>query len=138
MTAENPTPTTPFTVSTSFPVRYAETDAMGIVHHASYLVYLEEARSAYTRARGRSYADMERDGFFLAVSEVNLQYRRSLRYGQTVTVRCWITEHKSRTLKFEYEVLDADTQTLCVRAETKHICITPDGKAAKFPASWIF
>jgi acyl-CoA thioester hydrolase len=125
-----------FTAETTFPVRYAETDAMGIVHHASYLVYFEEGRSAYTRARGRSYADMETDGYFLAVTEVQVRYRQAVRYGQSVTVRCWLTQMKSRTLRFAYEIRDAATDELCVTGETGHICITPDGKPARFPESW--
>jgi acyl-CoA thioester hydrolase len=126
-----------FVVETIFPVRYAETDAMGIVHHASYLVYCEEARTAYTRAKGRSYADMEQDGFYLAVMSVNLKYRKSMRYGQTVRVRCWLTDLKSRTLTFNYEIRDADTDELCITGETGHICLTHDGRPARFPDSWI-
>lgn len=128
--------TQPFISETTFPVRYAETDAMGIVHHASYLVYFEEGRSAYTRARGRSYADMEQDGYVLAVTDVQVHYKRAMRYGQSVTVRCWITDLKSRTVTFQYEILDADSGTLCITGETKHICLTRDGKVAKFPDSW--
>lgn len=126
-----------FTVETTFPVRYAETDAMGIVHHASYLVYCEEARTAYTQARGRTYAEMEQDGYYLAVTTVNLKYRRSMRYGQTVRVRCWITELKSRTLTFAYEIRDDETGELCVTGETGHICLTHAGRPARFPDSWL-
>lgn len=126
----------PHIVETSFPVRYAETDAMGIVHHASYLVYFEEGRSAYTRAHGRSYADMETDGYVLAVTEVHLKYRKSMRYGQTAVVRCWIIELKSRTVKFAYEILNADDGTVCITGETSHICLTKSGQVAKFPDSW--
>jgi acyl-CoA thioester hydrolase len=108
----------PYIAETTFPIRYAETDAMGIVHHASYLVYFEEGRSAYTRDRGRSYADMEADGYFLAVTGVQLTYRKSMRYGQSVTVRCWLLEMKSRTLRFAYEIVDADTGEVCVTGET--------------------
>ncbi|MEM6529003.1 MAG: thioesterase family protein [Chloroflexota bacterium] len=130
---ENP----PFTVETAFPIRYAETDAMGIVHHASYIVYFEEGRSAYTRARGRSYAEMETDGYFLAVTEVQARYKKSMRYGQTVTVRCWLAELKSRTLKFAYELVDAESGEVCVTGETSHICLTKDGAVSRFPHDWL-
>jgi acyl-CoA thioester hydrolase len=126
-----------YTVETTFPVRYAETDAMGIVHHASYLVYCEEARTTYTKAKGRTYADMEQDGYHLAVTSVNLKYRRAMRYGQTVRVICWITNLKSRILTFNYELRDADTDELCVTGETEHICLTHAGRPARFPASWL-
>ena len=59
---------TPFVAEATFHVRYAETDAQGIVHHASYIVYFEEGRSEYIRQRGSSYADFERSGFYLAVT----------------------------------------------------------------------
>jgi acyl-CoA thioester hydrolase len=127
---------TPFSVETTFYIRYAETDAMGIVHHASYIVYFEEARSVYTRARGRSYAEMEQDGYFLAVTEVHSRYHRSMRYGQQVTVKCWASEVKSRTLKFNYEIYDAATRELCVSGQTSHICLDHAGKVARFPSSW--
>lgn len=125
-----------FIAETTFPIRYAETDAMGVVHHASYVVYFEEGRSAYTRARGRSYAEMETDGFYLAVTEVNARYKRAMRYGQTATVRCWVSNLRSRTLIFNYEIVDADTGEVCVTGETKHICLSHDGRVSKFPANW--
>ncbi len=128
---------TPFVVETTFPVRYAETDAMGIVHHASYIVYFEEGRSAYTRARGRSYADMETDGYFLAVTDVQVRYRQSMRYGQSATVRCWVTDLKSRTITFGYEIIDADSGTVCVTGQTKHVCIDQSGTAVRIPAGWL-
>ena len=126
-----------FVVETTFPIRYAETDAMGIVHHTSYIVYFEEGRSAYTRALGRSYAEMETDGFFLAVTAVNAHYRQSMRYGQHVLVRCWIEQLKSRTIAFAYEICDADTKAVCVTGQTSHICITREGKAVRFPENWL-
>jgi acyl-CoA thioester hydrolase len=125
-----------FVATTEFPVRYAETDAMGIVHHASYLVYFEEARSAYTRARGRSYAEMEEDGYVLAVTEVQVNYRQSMRYGQTVRVQCWISDLKSRTVRFTYRLFDMETGELCVSGETGHICLNRDGRPSRFPATW--
>jgi acyl-CoA thioester hydrolase len=128
---------TPFVVETTFPVRYAETDAMGIVHHASYIVYFEEGRSAYTRARGRSYADMETDGYFLAVTDVQVRYKQSMRYGQSATVRCWVTDLKSRTITFGYEIIDADSGTVCVTGQTKHVCIDQSGTAVRIPAGWL-
>ncbi len=126
-----------FIAETTFPIRYAETDAMGIVHHASYIVYFEEGRSAYTRARGRAYADMEKDGFYMAVTDVQAHYKKAMRYGQTIMVRCWVSELKSRTLRFAYELLDAETGEVCVTGETKHICLTHDGRVARFPDGWL-
>jgi hypothetical protein len=60
-------------VETTFRVRYAETDQMGIVHHASYVAWLEEGRSQWMRAHGNSYAQFEEEGLLLVVSELYLR-----------------------------------------------------------------
>lgn len=117
-------------------VRYAETDAMGIVHHASYIVYFEEGRSNYARQRGSDYASFERSGRYLAVSEVQARYIKAARYGDQITVRCWIDEMKSRGLTFAYEIVLTATRDLLVTGYSKHICITHEGKVTTIPESW--
>ncbi|MDQ7035137.1 MAG: thioesterase family protein [Anaerolineae bacterium] len=82
----------PFVAEATFHVRYAETDAQGIVHHASYIVYFEEGRSEYIRQRGSSYAEFERSGLYLAVTEINARYIKAARYDDRLTVRCWIAK----------------------------------------------
>jgi acyl-CoA thioester hydrolase len=125
-----------FVAETSFYVRYAETDAMGIVHHANYIIFFEEGRSNYARQRGSDYANFERSGFYLLVIEVSARYLKPTRYGQRLTVRCWITELKSRTVSFEYEIVDAETREVCVTGISKHICITQDGRVSTLPSEW--
>ena len=120
----------------SFYVRYAETDAMAIVHHASYIVYFEEARSHYSRSRGVDYAEFERRGFWLAVSEVHARYLVPARYGQLITARCWLDDLKSRTVVFGYEIVDAATGTILVTGQSKHICINHEGQVTKLPDYW--
>jgi len=83
-------------VATTFRVRYAETDQMGIVHHASYVAWLEEGRSQWMRAHGNSYAQFEEEGLLLVVSELCLRYKQPARYDQRVTVRCWVESVRSR------------------------------------------
>ncbi|NWG18270.1 MAG: acyl-CoA thioesterase [Chloroflexi bacterium] len=129
-------PTDRYVTETSFHVRYAETDAMGIVHHASYIVYFEEGRSAYSRQRGQDYASFEHGGHYLAVSEVGARYIKPARYDDCITVRCWLGEMKSRSLTFEYEIVHAGTGELLVTGFSKHICITHDGQVVKIPEAW--
>jgi acyl-CoA thioester hydrolase len=129
------TPADRFVAETSFYVRYAETDAMGIVHHASYLVYFEEGRSHYARQRGSSYAEFERSGYYLAVAEVNARYIHPARYGDRLTIRCWVEEMKSRGLTFSYEISKQDGER-CVTGSTRHICITHSGEVARLPEAW--
>src|SRR5258708_22637370 len=95
-------PTDRYIANVEFYVRYAETDAQGIVHHASYVVWLEEARSHYSRSIGRDYADFERAGYFMSVVEIQLRYRVPSRYPDRVIVSCWIDEVKSRSVAFSY------------------------------------
>jgi len=123
-------------VETSFRVRFAETDAMGVVHHAAYVVYLEEGRSEFSRQRGTPYAELENSGFSLAVSEINLRYLAPARYDQMMTVRTWVKEVRSRAVTFAYEIVDAATGQLLVTATTKHICVDRAGQVCHIPARW--
>jgi acyl-CoA thioester hydrolase len=125
-----------FVAENTFYVRYAETDAMGIVHHASYIVYFEEGRSHYARQRGSDYASFERSGYYLTVAEVGARYLKPAQYGQRITVRCWIAELKSRTVTFEYEIVDAESRETLVTGFSKHICITHDGRVSTLPRQW--
>ena len=121
---------------TTFYVRYAETDAMGLVHHSVYIVWFEEGRSHYARQRGHSYADFEQSGYYLAVTEVHARYITPARYGQLITVRCWIEAMKSRRLTFAYEIVDAASGDVLVTGTSQHICITHDGHVSKIPDTW--
>jgi acyl-CoA thioester hydrolase len=125
-----------YVAENTFYVRYAETDAMGIVHHASYIVYFEEGRSNYARQRGSDYASFERTGHHLTVAEVHARYLKPARYGQQITVRCWVDDMKSRALTFAYEIVDTALREVLVTGYSKHICITHDGQVAHLPESW--
>ena len=129
-------PTDRYIVENTFRVRYAETDAMGIVHHASYIVYFEEGRSHYARQRGSDYASFERTGYYLAVTEVNIRYLKPAVYDQQITVSCWLDDMKSRSLIFGYEISNPNTNELLVTGQTKHICITHSGQVSRLPDEW--
>lgn len=129
-------PTDRFVSETTFRVRYAETDAMGIVHHASYVVYFEEGRSSYARQRGHAYSEVEKAGYYLTVTEVNARYLVPARYDQAVTVKTWLAEMKSRGLTFAYEIVDAGNNKTLVTGSSKHICITHEGKVTHVPEEW--
>jgi acyl-CoA thioester hydrolase len=123
-------------VETTFHVRYAETDQMGIVHHAAYVVWLEEGRSQWLRSNGSSYAQFEAEGFVLAVSELQVRYLQSARYDQRVTVRCWVESVQSRQVQFNYEVIDPYNGTVFVKGYSKHICLNRAGQVTKLPDKW--
>jgi len=125
-----------FIAETTFHVRYAETDAQGIVHHASYIVYFEEGRSEYIRQRGTSYAGFERDGYYLAVTEVHARYIKAAHYDDRITVRCWVVQARSRSLVFEYEILHADSGERLLTGSTTHICLNREGAIKRIPPGW--
>ena len=113
-------------------VRYAETDAQGVVHHSNYIVWLELARTALCRHSGYSYAEIEAMGFQLVVTGVQLRYRIGARYGDTVQVRCVLGKFKSRGLVFTYEVRRGDE--LLAEGETDHVWVSRDtGRPCRVP-----
>ena len=126
----------PFVAETTFHVRYAETDKMGIVHHAAFVVWLEEGRSQWLRSHGSSYVNFERDGISLAVTALNVRYRQAAYYDQRITVQCWVEEVKSRKISFGYSVLDAATGNKLLAATTQHICVNRQGKVTIIPEKW--
>jgi acyl-CoA thioester hydrolase len=125
-----------FISETTFHVRYAETDAQQVVHHANYIVYFEEGRSDYIRQRGRSYAEFEREGYFLIVAEVGARFLKPARYDQRLTVRTWIAEIKSRAMTYNYEIVETATREVLVTGFSKHICINRAGAVTKIPEEW--
>ena len=126
----------PFIAEATFHVRYAETDAQGIVHHASYIVYFEEGRSEYIRQRGSSYADFERSGLFLAVTEIQARYIKAARYDDLLTVRCWVAKARSRSIVFEYEIIHTVTGEKLLTGSSTHICVNREGAIARIPEAW--
>lgn len=108
-------------VAVDVEVRYAETDQMGVVHHANYLVWFELARTALCRRSGYTYAEIERMGYLLMVSGAELSYRRGVHYGETVRVSAWLDRLGSRGMRFAYEVTrDA---TVCATGATEHVWV---------------
>lgn len=115
-------------------VRYAETDAMAVVHHASYLVWFEVGRTEWLAALGYSYAAFEQRGYFLVVSEVGVRYGQPARYGDVIHLVTRLSERRSRALRFDYEVRHADDDRLLARGHTRHILTDHEGQIRSFPA----
>jgi acyl-CoA thioester hydrolase len=114
-------------------VRYAETDQMGVVYHANYLVWCEIGRTDFIRRAGRSYADLERDGVLLAVSDASLRFHASARYDDPIRVYTSLAAVGSRGMRFAYRIERADTGTVLVSAETALVSINRDGKLCALP-----
>lgn len=122
----------PFSVE--FRVRYAETDRMGVVYHAEYLVWCEVGRTEFIRAHLRSYADLEGDGIVLAVADAALRYHAGARYDELVRVETRLTEVRSRTMQFEYRIVRAASGERLVSASTRLVSVDPGGRSISLPA----
>lgn len=115
-------------------VRYAETDQMGVVYHANYLVWCEIGRTDFIRSAGRSYADLEREGVRLAVSDATLRFRASARYDDPILVRTTLDHVGSRGMTFVYRIEHAETHVVLVTATTSLVSVTPEGRPVSIPA----
>ncbi len=120
-------------VETRFRVRFFETDQMGVVHHAAYITWFEEGRSAFTRAIGYPYSQMEAEGVSLAVAEVAARYHRPARYDDEVIVATCLTGLLSRGMNFGYEVRRAADGELLVSGSTRHISVDARGQVRRIP-----
>jgi acyl-CoA thioester hydrolase len=115
-----------------FRVRYAETDQMGVAYHANYLIWCEIGRTDHIRGLGTSYRELEEQGVVLAVSEATLRFTASARYDDLIRVETTLARATSRTLTFDYVIIDATTAQRLATASTTLISIDKAGKVARF------
>ena len=124
-------------VDTSFRVRYAETDQMGVVYYANYLIWMEIGRVEFCRAQGIRYRDMEEaDGILLVVSEANCRYSRPARYDDEVRIRTTLAAADPRMIRFEYEIFNQASGTRLAMGFTKHIFCGRDVRPTKLPEKY--
>jgi acyl-CoA thioester hydrolase len=116
---------------TELRVRYAETDAMGIVHHATYPVWMELGRSDFLRGLGQSYAEWEARGVRLVVNEIRVRFRSPARYDELVQVHTWLQETGRRRLVFAYRIERAGV--LLAEGESIHLVAGTDNRARVLP-----
>jgi acyl-CoA thioester hydrolase len=116
-------------------VRYAETDQMGVVYHTHYLVWCEIGRTDYIRRLGVSYAELERQGLFLAVAEASIRYAGAARYDDPIRVETWVDAVQSRMITFRYEIVhDADGAARpLASAVTKLVALDRHGATRALP-----
>lgn len=106
-------------------VRYAETDQMGVVYHANYLVWMEIGRTALIEDLGFRYAQLEADGYLAPVIDLSIQYKKATKYGETATVRTWIESHGKLRTVYGYEILHEDG-SVAATARTEHTLVRKD------------
>ena len=122
-------------VTTTFDVRFAETDAMGIVHHAAYIVWLEMGRVAWLQAAGVPYTEVAASGHHFAVTGIQASYRASCAFGDTIQIVTRLNILRSRQVVFGYQLFQATSGVLLATATSEHICVDLAGKMAKLPES---
>ena len=122
---------------TAIRVRYAETDRMGIVYHANYLVWFEIGRTEFCRARGFSYKDMEENEHaFLVVAESYCRYKAPAQYDDEMVIRTHITELRRRSVRFGYEIIRAADGLIIAEGETGHVVTDSNNRVISLPESY--
>lgn len=104
-------------------VRYAETDAMGVVHHAAYVPWLEVGRVNLLRAAGCPYGNIEARGLLVVLSDLQVRYRSPARFDDEVVIETQLTTLKSRQIAFRYRALLAANAMILVEGQTSHIVV---------------
>ena len=112
-------------------VRYSETDQMGVVYYANYLVWFEVGRNHHFRHIGLPYREVESRGIYLPVSEVRCRILVSAQYGDEITIHTWIREAKSRKVVLAYRIERDGIRV--ADGETTHICLNREQRVTAMP-----
>ncbi len=118
-----------------FRVRYQETDRMGVVYHANHLVYFEVGRTELMRKRGIRYADIEKEGHVLAVTEARARFLGRVTYDDEIAVRTSIKPEGKTQVRFEYEVRVTGEERKVCDGYTLHVFLGPDGRPMRLPGA---
>ena len=115
-------------------VRYAETDQMGVVYHANYLVWMEIGRVEYVRSCGFNYKDLETlEGILLSVVDVQCRYLYPARYDDEIVVRTDMVRSNPRMVEFGYEIRHAEPDRLLASGSTRHVWLNRNMRPSRLP-----
>ncbi len=118
-------------------VRYAETDQMGVVYHANYLIWMEVARVEFCRHIGFDYREMEQDGVVIAVIEAHCRYLFPARFDDEIVIGISVAESTVRTLRFQYDLRRAGDDRKIARGETMHLYLSKsDFRPIRLPVKY--
>ena len=118
-------------------VRYADTDQMGIVYYANYVVWMEVGRVEFCKSIGFSYQKIEKDdGVFLAVAEAHCRYAYPARFDQEVIIKTWLAEAHPRMVTFGYEMRLAEGDRIVATGETRHVFCGRDLRPVRLPEKY--
>lgn len=122
------------TTTSTVRVRYAETDKMGVVYYANYLVWFEIARTDWLRETGWSYLAMEDEGLALPVTEAQCSYHQSAKYDDEIEVRTRASKASAARIQFDYEVVRPADGAAIAAGRTVHVTIDRHGRPVRIPA----
>ena len=114
-------------------VRYAETDRMGLLHHANYIVYFEAARTEMLRAQGFSYRDIEDSGHFLVIVELTCKYKKPAYYDDLLTIKTVVEKVTHVKIVHRYEV--RRDGLLLAEGQSVLACVDKEGRPRALPAA---
>ncbi len=121
-------------VETAINVRYAETDQMGIVYYANYLVWFEIGRVAWCKARGFHYAEMEsKDRCYLMVAEASCRYKAPAHFSEDILIRTALAKATDRVIRYRYEIREKRTERLLAAGETTHVVTDAKFRPSRLP-----
>jgi acyl-CoA thioester hydrolase len=122
---------------TRFRVRYAETDQMGVVYYANYLIWMEIGRTDYCKTVGFSYRDMEKEDANMAVVDASCRYIAPARYDDEILVRTTVERLNRRLITFAYSLSNAETGEALAEGKTVHITINKEGRKRSSPEKYL-
>jgi acyl-CoA thioester hydrolase len=127
----------PFVAETRVRVRYAETDQMGVVYHANYLVWFEVGRVEYIRQLGLDYKSMEREeGCGIAVADVSARFKAPAQYDDELVIQTRLLAARGAVVRFGYRIVRAADNLLLCEGETVHIVVGKDMKRRTLPKKY--
>ncbi|MGD7043805.1 acyl-CoA thioesterase [Jeotgalibacillus proteolyticus] len=103
-------------------VRYAETDQMGVVYHANYLIWMEIGRTSLIESMGFRYSEMEDEGILAPVMDIQVSYKTPIRYGNKAIIKTWIEHYDGLRTHYAYEITNEDGQ-IAATGLSKHVCV---------------
>jgi acyl-CoA thioester hydrolase len=118
---------------TRFPVRYAETDQMGVVHHSVAVVWYEQGRTEFMASLGYPYGEMERRGCFMPIVEMGARFRSPARYEDPIRVETRITKVSGARIRFEYRALHDEEDRVLHEGFTLLGCMNAEGRPIRMP-----
>ena len=127
----------PFVAEARVRVRYAETDQMGVVYHANYLVWFEVGRVEYIRQLGLDYKSMEREeGCGIAVADVSARFKAPAQYDDELVIQTRLLAARGAVVRFGYRIVRAADHLLLCEGETVHIVVGKDMKRRTLPKKY--